>query len=69
MSVDFNEIKRLVEARNEFLAENPQYLPLQEKINEVLKNAGNNSHNRQVALQKVMLDTWYQVVEVWEGKS
>lgn len=69
MSVDFNKIKEAVAKRDAFLAEHPELQPLQDKINEVLRNAGSDVHNRQAALQALMLDTWFQVVDVWQGKD
>jgi len=68
MSVDFNKIKEAVERRNEFLAEHPELQPLQDEIDDILKIAGKNHHNRQVALQTKMLNTWTKIVEVWEGR-
>lgn len=60
---DFEAIKEAVDKRNMFLAQHPEYQYLQDEIDEVLKKAGNN-HNRQVALQTMMLNTWYRILEV-----
>ena len=64
--VDFNKIKEAVELRNQFLSEHPELQPLQDRINIILEKAGNDSHNRQAALQELMLSTWYKIVEEWE---
>lgn len=69
MSIDFKRIQEAVEARDAFLKENPQLLPLQKKIQEVLNKAGPNKHNRQAALQELMLNTWFQILEVWDRKG
>jgi hypothetical protein len=60
----FAKIKEAVEARDQFLKDHPEYSWLQDKIDEELKKAGNNQHNRQVVLQKMMLDTWFKITEV-----
>lgn len=60
----FERIKQAVETRDKFLLEHPELLPLQEKINTELEKAGDNLHNRQVVLQKMMLDTWFKITEV-----
>ena len=67
--IDFEKIKEAVRARDQFISENPQIQVFQDQINDVLKKAGSNSHNRQVALQTFMLETWAQIVDVWEKKD
>lgn len=64
--IDFNAIKEAVRKRDEFLAENPHLQPLQDEINRVLANAGPDKHNRQAALQQLMLNTWFKITEVWK---
>lgn len=66
--MDFEKIKRAVEQRNQFLAENPQLEQLQEKINKVLAKAGKDPYKRQVALQELILNKWYEIVHTWEDK-
>ena len=68
-NIDFNKIKEAVRQRDDFLEEHPELQPLQDEINEVLKKAGKNHHNRQVALQTMMLNSWFRIVEVWERKG
>lgn len=64
--IDFNKIKEAVRIRDEFLAENPQLLHLQEKINEALKLAGNNHFERQRVLQEMMLNKWFEIIPAAE---
>lgn len=64
--VDFNKIKEATEKRDQFLKENPQLQPLQDKINELC--LGKTNYERQVIIQQLMLNTWYEVVNVWEKK-
>lgn len=63
--IDFNKIKDAVKKRNEFLAEHPSLQILQNEIDELLRKTGNNSYNRQVALQSMMLNTWFRMVKVF----
>ena len=65
----FKVIKDLVEKRDKYLAEYPELQPLQDEINEVLLNAGSDFHERNRALQELMLNTWCRVIGVWEGKE
>ena len=67
-NIDFNQIQEAVKARDEFLQEHPELQPLQDAINQILEKSGKNHHSRQVAIQTLMLNTWHQVVGVWEGK-
>jgi hypothetical protein len=62
----FRIIKEKVDARNQFLAENPQYQWLQDEIDEALKKAGNNQHERNRVIQEKMLETWFKIVEAWK---
>lgn len=64
--MDFNKIREAVEKRDEYLKEHPELQPLQDEINKLLKDAGNNVHNRQVAIQTAMLNTWYKIIDAWE---
>ena len=61
--IDFNEIKKLVQERDVYLALHPELQPLQDEINTVLNKAGNNTQRRNQALQELMLNTWYEIVE------
>ena len=65
MAVDFNEIKRLIEERNSFLDANPKYKLMQEEIDKILRDIGPDHYKRQSTLQKMMLDSWYRVIEEW----
>lgn len=60
----FEKIKEAVEKRDLFLEEHPELLPLQEEINEVLRKAGSSHHNRQVALQTMMLESWFRITKI-----
>lgn len=62
--IDFNKIKNAVEERDAFLAEHPELQGLQDKINEVLEKAGKDHHARQVALQQMLLNTWWEITKV-----
>lgn len=64
MSVNFDDIKKAVERRNEFLAQHPDYQYLQDEIDSALKKAGSNLHNRQTVLQTMLLNTWFKITEV-----
>lgn len=64
MSVDFNEIKKAVQRRNEFLAEHPELQPFQDEINRVLQRAGNNRQVRNAVLQQMLLKTWLKILDV-----
>lgn len=64
MSTDFNKIKDLVKKRDVFLAEHPELMALQEEINRILMEAGPNKHNRNVALQSMLLKTWFRITEI-----
>lgn len=66
MPVDFEKIKEAVEKRNEFLAQHPEYQWLQDEIDETLKKIGNNHHNRQAAIQTMMLNTWFRITKLDE---
>lgn len=63
--IDFYKIKEAVERRNIFLVENPEVQPLQNEIDELLKSAGKDHYKRQVVLQEKMLNTLFQIVEVY----
>jgi len=66
----FAKVKEAVEKRNQFLAEHPELQPLQDEIDEMLKKFKTKDyHNRCVAMQTKMLDTWWKFVEAWEGKK
>jgi hypothetical protein len=73
----FAKIKVAVEARNAFLAEHPELQPLQDEIDETLKKfRSNDYHNRCVAIQTMLLNTWTKIVgasqelnDSWEHTS
>lgn len=68
--IDFEKIKRAVEERNQFLAEHPELQSLQIEINEILNKIPlKDTHNRQVAIQGLMLNSWHRIIEAWEGKK
>lgn len=62
--MDFVKIKEIVAARDQFLAEHPEYNALQAEITTALSTAG-NQHNRLVVLQAMMLDRLNQIADVW----
>jgi hypothetical protein len=62
----FEVIKKAVEARNQFLAENPEMQAFQDEIEDRLKKAG-NSNNRQVILREMMLERVHAIGELWES--
>ena len=68
-SVDFNKIKEAVRVRDEFLLQHPELQPLQSAINKILLIPNKNFYARQIALQVLMLDTWHQIIGVWENKD
>jgi hypothetical protein len=52
---NFHKIREAVEARNKFLSEHPELMPLQLEIEETLRKGGANLRNRQALLQDLML--------------
>lgn len=63
MNIDFNVLKGAVQRRNQFLAEHPELQPFQDEINRVLARAGKDKHARNVALQTMLLKTWFKIIE------
>jgi len=64
MGIDFNQIKEAVQKRDEFLREHPELVPMQEEINTVLKNAGNDKRKRNVLLQQLLLESWFRITKI-----
>lgn len=64
--IDFSKIKEAVEDRKKFLDENPETRPLQKEIDELLRKVGKDHYQRQLALQTKMLNTFFQIVDVWK---
>lgn len=64
MRIDFNKIKEAVQKRDEFLREHPELEPLQEEINALLMNAGNDKRKRNVLLQQLLLESWSRITQV-----
>ena len=56
------KIAKLQEEIRKLLEEHPELKELQDKIDEALEKAGDNTHNRNVVIQEMMLETWYDVV-------
>lgn len=64
MPVDFEKIRELVEQRDKFLEEHPELYELQEQINKVLRDAGNDPVKRSAALQQLLLNSWWRITEI-----
>lgn len=67
-NVDFNKIKELRHKIQKLLEQYPELQELQDEIDRELDKCGNNKHNRQAKLQEMMLNKWYEIVEVWGKK-
>ena len=63
MSIDFNDIKKAVQNRDDFLRQNPELLTFQEKINQGLSQVGDDIKKRNIFLQQLMLETWFQITK------
>ncbi len=64
MGIDFNQIKEAVQKRDEFLQQHPELLPMQEEINRLLMNEGNDKRKRNMLLQQLLLESWYRITKI-----
>lgn len=64
MGTDFNKIKEAVQKRDEFLREHPELEPLQDEINQLMKNAGSDKRKRNVLLQQLLLESWSRITQI-----
>lgn len=62
--IDFEKIKMYREQINELLKEHPELEDLQKQIDESLKKAGSNKHERCRVIQEIMLNTWFKITKI-----
>ena len=62
---DFNKIKELVEKRNQFLAEHPEYQWLQDEIDNKLRGVKDIQRRNQI-IQEMLLNTWSKIIPAGE---
>jgi ERCC4-related helicase len=56
-TIDKTDLFKAKKELNDFLAENPHLLPLQEKINEALKKSGSSQSNRMSVIFGMLMDS------------
>lgn len=69
MSINFEELKKAIQRKQEFLKDNPRAQKFQEEIDRELAKGGDSQHNRLAILENLLLEKKKELIRMLDSLS